>query len=331
MAGLGRSGRRRRTLGSIAAHLVGPRRAMAPHPAKADGPLFPVVYEKRLPGDTEPGITAAEAQEFKAQGFLKKHCLLPEEALEPLRQLLWSRAPASLRRDDRSTWIDPHEAWGPATGQVGPDEQPEVEADPWRGELSAGPSWRFRSGGPDGLGSSCEFRAIANHERLLRCVGALIGEPVRRCSRTRGVYCVFPSRRIPQRNSLGPHVDGSCNMLSAMVLLEDSPPGCAALCHKFVSYEASKKLLRACSCGNFTLWPGSHAKIYHDFVTSQVGSTTRKGIAELVLALNSGTAAGRATLPQAYRPVGMTTPRRVGWRHHRRVGRSCLSPTGRSG
>ena len=45
-------------------------------------------------------------------------------------------------------------------------------------------------------------------------------------------------------------------------------------------YEASKKLLRACSCGNFTLWPGSHAKVYHDFVTSQVGPTTRKGIAE---------------------------------------------------
>ena len=207
----------------------------------------PQQYTARIEGDDTPGISSAEADAFKRQGFLLKHGLLGPDVLEPLRRLLWSRAPPTLRRDDRDTWVDPQLHWGPGTGQRGPDEAPERRADPWVGELADGPSWRFRSGGAGGIGSEPEFLRIANHPALVRCVAGLIGDPVRPCSRTRGVYCIFPSSVDTPSNSLGPHLDGSCNQISAMVLVEDAPP----------------------QCGGFTLWPGSHAVLWHDFLTSQ--------------------------------------------------------------
>ena len=57
---------------------------------------------------------------------------------------------------------------------------------------------------------------------MLYMIEALLGGPVKRPCRNRGVYSVFPN---PNKSaSLGPHVDGNHNEMMCVTLLRDVEP-----------------------------------------------------------------------------------------------------------
>jgi hypothetical protein len=57
---------------------------------------------------------------------------------------------------------------------------------------------------------------------MLYMIEALLGGPVKRPCRNRGVYSVFPN---PNKSaSLGPHVDGNHNEMMCVTLLRDVGP-----------------------------------------------------------------------------------------------------------
>jgi len=180
----------------------------------------------------DPTLSEAEITFFKEHGFLVKRGLLNEpETFARIVDYVWENVPRGLvKRDDVKTWIDaPQGEWTEADAEnLGPFR---------RG------SWKMRG---RKIGTEPFFvDKIANHPRMRALVSKFIGEPVKRASRVRGVYCIFP--KSPDREGhLGPHGDHTGAQLSAMVFVDTVPP----------------------HCGGFTIWPGSHymSHVYHKTV-----------------------------------------------------------------
>lgn len=57
---------------------------------------------------------------------------------------------------------------------------------------------------------------------MLYMIEALLGGPVKRPCRNRGIYSVFPNPSKP--GSLGPHVDGNHNEMMCVTLVRDVEP-----------------------------------------------------------------------------------------------------------
>jgi len=177
----------------------------------------------------DPTLSEAEVAFFKENGFLVKRGLLNEkETFARIVDHVWENVPREIvNRADVKTWIDaPHGPWTEADAEnTGPFR---------RG------SWKMRS---RKIGTEPFLvDKIANHPRMRQFVSTMIGEPVKRANRVRGVYCVFPKSPDSERG-LGPHGDHTGAQLSAMVFVETVPP----------------------HCGGFTIWPGSHrmSHVYH--------------------------------------------------------------------
>ena len=85
--------------------------------------------------------------------------------------------------------------------------------------------------------------------RVVAHVEGLIGGPVRPPTRTRGAYVVFPNtkhKNLPDDqigSSLGPHNDGSAQVLNGMAYLGTVLP----------------------RGGGFTIWPGAHRLMYYAY------------------------------------------------------------------
>ena len=74
-----------------------------------------------------------------------------------------------------------------------------------------------------GIGHDPDFvNATSAHPRMLYMIEALLGGPVKRPYRNRGIYSVFPNPSQP--GSLGPHVDGNHNEMMCVTLLRDVLP-----------------------------------------------------------------------------------------------------------
>ncbi len=201
--------------------------------------LEPEVYRDTLPGSHDVELTQPEIRQFKERGFLVKRGLIDDSAgLEHIVEYMWKHVPHGvLRRDDPSTWLDkPHRKWT-------------VEDTERVGALSRG-NWKMRSRGERGIGSEPFLVELtANHPNVRAVAERLMGPPVRRARRVRGIYSVLP-RPPGVGDRLGPHGDKQAAQLGCIVLANDVPP----------------------RCGGFTIWPGSHLALYPHWETSQ-GST----------------------------------------------------------
>jgi hypothetical protein len=248
------SGRRR---GNVIEQLLDPR---------------PTLARDDLPGADQLGLSPEEKVAFRETGFVVKRGLIPPEALAPFAELWWAQpavTEAGLLRDDPATWVAPGKHW-PATEAEQMLEQEKWGVEPnWMGGSSSRwptPNDAVREGatigervgrlphklqvggrGPNvwrwhGIGHDPEFVAATSaHPRMLHMIEALLGGPVKRPCRNRGVYSVFPS--APQDRSdgtLGPHMDANHSEMMAVTLLRDVGP----------------------RGGGFTIWPGSAERLY---------------------------------------------------------------------
>ena len=199
----------------------------------------PEIYRDTLPGRHEVGLTQPEISEFKQRGFLVKRGLIDDsKGLERIVDYMWQHVPRGVMLcDEPATWLDkPHRKW--------------TEEDTKRvGALSRG-NWKMRSRGDSGIGTEPFLVELTtNHPNVRAVAEQLIGPPVRRARRVRGIYSVLP-RPPAVGGRLGPHADRQASQLGCMVLANDAPP----------------------RCGGFTIWPGSHLSLHPHWDTTQ-GST----------------------------------------------------------
>ena len=120
-----------------------------------------------------------------------KRKLIPAELLTPWLDRLWAAAPPSVDRSDSSTWVEPAERWGPnSTDNHGPftADGRSTSRDPHH--LTPNSQWRAHV-----LGHDPEFvAATSGHPKLLHVVEQLLGGPLRKPTRNRGIYsCVSVS------------------------------------------------------------------------------------------------------------------------------------------
>ncbi|MDE0193886.1 MAG: phytanoyl-CoA dioxygenase family protein, partial [Gammaproteobacteria bacterium] len=95
--------------------------------------------------------------------------------------------------------------------------------------------WRWH-----GIGHDPAFVAATSaHPRMLYMLEALLGGPIKRPRRNRGIYAVFPRAPEAPASRLGPHMDQSMTELSAVTYLEDVPPNSGG----FTIYPTSPQLL----------------------------------------------------------------------------------------
>ena len=95
--------------------------------------------------------------------------------------------------------------------------------------------WRWH-----GIGHDPAFAAATSaHPRMLYMLETLLGGPVKRPRRNRGIYAVFPLDPEVSASQLGPHMDQSMTEMSAVTYLEDVPPNSGG----FTIYPTSPQLL----------------------------------------------------------------------------------------
>ena len=85
-------------------------------------------------GSSSPTLTQEDCDFFAANGFLLKKTLLDPVKCEEACDYIWRRAPKFLRRDDPSTWFDPHKSWTAVKGRTG-------------SSFSGGSSWKIHDCG----------------------------------------------------------------------------------------------------------------------------------------------------------------------------------------
>jgi hypothetical protein len=140
-----------------------------------------------------------------------------------------------LLASDPSTFVDPftNDGWGPSAEVVVEAERyPRVNR-PYPAQVSG-----TRIGCQKLGGDPAFVDATAAHPRVLQMVEALVGGPVKRPHRNRGLYVNFPS--TDEEASLGPHSDTMPAEVFGMVYLDDVPP----------------------NSGGTTIWPTSPQRLY---------------------------------------------------------------------
>ena len=209
------------------------------------------------PGADALGLTAEEIEQFRTQGFVVKRGLIPKRGFAPFIDLWWRQPPAieaGLTPDPR-TWAAPGERWirenrwGLAENWMGggawpspDDKRPGATVGERVGRLPykltrdrSNDVWRWH-----GIGHDPAFVAATSaHPRMLHMVEALLGAPVKRPRRNRGIYAVFPLDPEAPESMLGPHMDQSMTEMSAVTYLDDVPPNSGG----FTIYPTSPQLL----------------------------------------------------------------------------------------
>jgi len=224
------------------------------------------------PGADRLGLTAEEARQFREKGFVIKRGLFSEDEFRPFIDLWWQQPPvvtAKMSQDDPDTWEAPGKhwprdnRWGLADDWMGasswPDlaqERPGATTGERIGRLPykltrdlSNDVWRWH-----GIGHDAAFVAATSaHPKMLHMVETILGGPVKRPGRNRGIYAIFPRDRSGSESRLGPHMDENITELMAVTYLEDVD-------------ERS---------GGFTIYPGSPQKLYptsaqaHNWVATQ--------------------------------------------------------------
>ena len=219
-----------------------PESAFFSETAPAHRPL-PLTPDLDPPGADRLGLSAEEIEQFRTQGYVIKRGLIPSADLAPFRELWWKQPPvvrAGVRREDPATWLDPGGRWtlenrwdlahdwmGGSPWPSPEDERPGATVGERVGRLAHRLSrdavndvWRWH-----GLGHDPAFVAATSaHPRMLHMLEALMGGPVKRPWRNRGVYSIFPRASDERESRLGPHMDQNMMELSGVTLLDDVPP-----------------------------------------------------------------------------------------------------------
>ena len=161
-----------------------------------------------------------------------------------------------MRREDPGTWVSPGKHW-PADNRWGLADN-WMGNNPWPGRDDPRPGaspgerlgrlpykltrdrgqyvWRWH-----GIGHDPDFvTASSAHPRVLHMVESLLGGPIKRPRRNRGIYAVFPKGQSEPPSLLGPHIDDNPTELMGVIILEDIGP----------------------RSGGFTFFPGSAPLLY---------------------------------------------------------------------
>lgn len=194
------------------------------------------------------GISPLETAFFKEHGFIVKRGLIPPETLAPFVDLFWTDvAPPCLDRSDPSTWVDPTQRpgwvppenlrWAEIERRTGASirRDPDATGKPELGSIP-GVNRPYPAGFRNGsikwtdVGGWPEFNdATSAHPAVLSTVQALIGGPIKRPHRNRGLYPNFPRSAGSDylgssESGLGPHNDTQPSELFGFVYLADVQP-----------------------------------------------------------------------------------------------------------
>jgi hypothetical protein len=237
-----------------------PRNPEAAFRTKQSYPAVPVptLFEDDLPGADQLGLTIEEIEHFRKTGYLIKRGLIPSATFAPFLDLWWQQPPihaAKMSPDDPATWISPgrfwpkDNRWSTARNWMGQGAWPSPEEDrpganvgdpvgrlPHKLTHTANDVWRWH-----GIGHDPEFvDATTAHPNVLYMAEALLGGPIKRPRRNRGIYSIFPHGGTGEAESkLGPHMDESMTDLQVVTYLDDVTPGSGG----FTAYPTSPQRL----------------------------------------------------------------------------------------
>lgn len=222
-------------------------------------PPEPLTADRDPAGADRLGLSPEEIAQFRERGYVVKRGLIPTRQLEAFVGLLWRQPPvlaANMTPGDPTSWVAPgkkwpdENRWGLAHDWMGEGPWPSLE-DPRPGasigervgrlpyKLTRDLSndvWRWH-----GIGHDAGFVARTSaHPRMLHMVEALLGGPVKRPRRNRGIYAIFPRDPEGPESRLGPHMDENMTELMAVVYLNDVVP----------------------RSGGFTIYPTSPQRLY---------------------------------------------------------------------
>lgn len=240
--------------------------ALPPDPESAFGGSVPPAHQPIAstpdldpPGANTLGLSPEEIAQFKQTGFLIKRGLIPPSEFAPFLELWWHQPPiieAGIRRNEPASWVTPGKHWpdenrwdlandwmGGSAWPSPTDERPGAEIGERVGRLPhrltrgfVNDVWRWH-----GIGHDEEFVAATSaHPNVLYMAEALMGGPVKRPRRNRGIYSVFPRDPSGEKSKLGPHMDQNMAELIVVTYLEDVEP----------------------QSGGFTIWPTSAQALY---------------------------------------------------------------------
>lgn len=242
---------------------------------RIDWPIAPLVHDRDRdpPGAQALGLTPQEVRFFKRHGYLIKRGVVKVAELAPFVEEFWQTVvPPCVDRSDPSSWVDPgtRDGWGPSPQHAAQTQAAGQVVRPWPvGYGEANIEWTEIGGKPEFVD------ATSAHPDTLRVVEALIGGPLKRPHRNRGVKTCVPStccssaarpkaqnneracrRHFPRADvvasTLGPHNDSMPAELFGSIYLCDVPA----------------------HSGGTTIWPGSPQMLYECFETEhQCGFT----------------------------------------------------------
>ena len=194
-------------------------------------------------GADKIGLSPGEIEQFRELGFVIKRGLIPPDEFSPILDFWWQQPPvttANMSPRDPGTWVSPgrfwptDNRWGLADNWMGNNPWP-GPADPRPGASPgerigrlpfkltrdrAEDVWRWH-----GIGHDPDFVSVSSaHPRILHMLEALLGGPVKRPRRNRGIYAVFPRDPAEPSSQLGPHIDDNPVELIGVIILEDIKP-----------------------------------------------------------------------------------------------------------
>ena len=122
-------------------------------------------------------LTKAEAEQFKSAGYIIKRGLIPAEELLPFVDRLWDEAPQCVSRDRPESWVDPPWVNTPPDRPGHGSNYQVLSADArwWWGEIGHDPEF---------------MKATCRHPNVLGMVESLLGGPIKKPTRNRGLYTV---------------------------------------------------------------------------------------------------------------------------------------------
>ena len=245
----------------------------------------PLTHDLDPPGSDKLGLTAEEVEQFRQTGFVVKRGLIPKEDFSAFVDLWWQQPPvlaAKMSRNDPASWEAPGKRWpkdnrwGLASNWMGGGAWPSPEGE--RPGASVGERvgrlphkltqdisndvWRWH-----GIGHDQAFVAATSaHPRVLYMAEALLGGPVKRPRRNRGIYAIFPRDRSGPASKLGPHMDQNMTEMTVVAYMQDVDPRSGG----FTIYPTSPQLLYPTSEQALNWVPTDQSKEAMDNIVANV-------------------------------------------------------------
>jgi hypothetical protein len=235
-----------------------PEAAFGTRQPPAHSPI-PTTLDRDPRGAGSLGLSRQETDQFRESGYVIKRGLIPPATFSSFIKLWWQQPPvrvAHMVPADAGTWVSPgrhwpaDNRWGLASNWMGSHEWPSAVAPrpgatvgervgrlPYKLTRDVGNDiWRWH-----GIGHDPEFvTATSAHPNVLRMAELLLGGPVKRPKRNRGIYAIFPRAATDPETRLGPHMDQSMTEMMAVIYLQDVGP----------------------RAGGFTVFPTSPQRMY---------------------------------------------------------------------